>query len=189
MACYNFNASGARLGRRAVLVGLGCGVALAARPAWARPERERSVNLVCPETGECFSEVYWHGGLYLPDAMRRIDWLMRDFHRDAVAEIDPALVDLLHRIAIALGTRRPIGILSGYRTRATNAKLRHEGMPAARKSQHLIARAADIAIDGVAVARLHRAALNQSDGGVGAYDDYVHVDTGPRREWLLHRRG
>jgi uncharacterized protein YcbK (DUF882 family) len=172
-----------RLGRRGFLAGLGAAAALTAVPAWARTAHERLVHLVCPETGEFFDGVYWQDGQYLPEAMRSINWLMRDFHCDAVAEIDPSLVDLLHGVALNLGARRPISVLSGYRTPSTNTELRHEGRPAAAHSQHLIARAADIAVEGIDVSRLRRAASRLQRGGIGSYNGYIHVDTGPVRDW------
>jgi uncharacterized protein YcbK (DUF882 family) len=174
--------------RRLVVGALGAATALAALPTLARATRgQRSVNLLCPETGESFDGVYWADGLYLPEAFRRIDWLMRDFHRNRVAAIDPGLVDLMYSIARGLGTRRPVRIFSGFRTRETNMALRHEGMPAASNSEHLVARAADIAVEGVSAAHLHRIAVALRQGGVGAYDHYVHVDTGPVRDWSYHR--
>ncbi len=169
-----------------MLRNLAAGAVSCAAPAWVQRERERRVELVCPETGERFAGAYWHDGAYLAAAMRRIDWLMRDFHHDVVATIDTGLIDLLRRIALAVGDR-PVRILSGYRTRETNGELRREGMPAAVQSQHLVARAADICIDGVGVARLHRTALRLRRGGVGFYDGFIHVDTGPPREWSDRR--
>ena len=176
-----------RLGRRKFLGALGAAAMLAVLPGIARAARgERSIRLLCPETGERFEGVYWSHGLYVPEALSRIDWLMRDFHRDRVAAIDPGLVDLMHSIARGLETQQPISVFSGFRTRETNTALRHEGMPAASNSEHLVARAADIAIEGVSVARLHRLAAHLRAGGVGAYDHYVHVDTGPVRDWSYH---
>jgi uncharacterized protein YcbK (DUF882 family) len=172
-----------RLARRDVLVGLGALAILAPFPAAARAEHERLVRLFCPETGERFEDVYWLEGAYLPDAMRGINWLMRDFHVDAVAEIDPRLIDLLRGVTLNLGTRRPVSILSGYRTKSTNTELKHEGRPAAPHSQHLVARAADIAVEGIGVARLRHAAERLRRGGIGSYNGYIHVDTGPVRDW------
>ncbi len=178
------NAGGApRIGRRAVLAGVACGAAFIAVPAAARPLAERHLRLLCPETGERFAGAYWRRGHFVPGAMPRIDWLMRDFHCDAVGRMDPALIDLLHRIFVAAGGQRPVQVLSGFRTRATNLVLRQEGFPAAPHSQHLEARAADIRIEGVRVSHLHRLAMRLRRGGVGLYREYVHVDTGPLREW------
>src|SRR5579883_1401082 len=46
-------------------------------------------------TGEKLSTVYWADGRYLSDAMRHINWLLRDFRTDETHPIDPALLDLL----------------------------------------------------------------------------------------------
>lgn len=171
-----------------MLLGLSAAASVMAAPAWARSARERLIRLFCPETGEHFDGVYWLDGQHLPAAMRSINWLMRDFHCDAVADIDPSLVDLLHGVTLNLGTHRPISILSGYRTPSTNMALKHEGHPAAQHSQHLVARAADIAVEGIAVSRLHGAAARLRQGGVGSYKGYIHVDTGPIRDWHYYRR-
>ena len=110
---------------------------------------------------------------------------MRDFHQDKVVPIDRELVDLLHRIALRLETRRPVHILSGYRTPATDRLLRIEGWAPAAHSEHLVAKAADIEIEGVSLAHLRRAALSLRAGGVGTYWHwhFVHVDVGPVRLW------
>ena len=57
--------------------------------------------------------------------------------------------------------------------------------PAAKNSQHLYGKAADICIEGVRLRDLRRAALEQEAGGVGLYPRYgfVHVDVGPVRTW------
>ncbi len=176
-----------RLARRWVVAALGAAAAVAALPRLARAAHgERAIRLLCPETGERFDGVYWAHGVYVPDAFSRINWLMRDFHRNKVAAIDPRLIDLMYGIAGGLAARQPVSVFSGFRTRETNTALRREGMPAASNSEHLVARAADIAIEGVSVAHLHRMAVDLRQGGVGAYDHYVHVDTGPVRDWSYH---
>ncbi len=183
MAFDGFNAPGRLWPRRAALAGLACLGSLLVAPAWARRTRERGIALLLEETGEAFDGVYWSEGSYDRAALARINWLMRDFHCDAVAPIDPALVDMLHALQFAFGGRRPVTILSGFRTTETNAELRRQGMPAVTDSEHLSARAADICIAGVSAARLHRAAAQLCWGGVGFYRHFVHVDTGPHRRW------
>jgi uncharacterized protein YcbK (DUF882 family) len=175
------------LGRRALL-GAAAGAVLATafgNVAWAAPRGERNLVLYNPYTDEHFKGVYWHDGGYEPASLRRVDWLMRDFHQDKVRPIDPKLLDLLHRISLRLGTKRPIHILSGYRTPATDRLLRREGFEPAVHSEHLVAKAADICIDGISLSHLRRAALSLRAGGVGTYWHYrfVHVDVGPVRSW------
>lgn len=172
------------IARRAFLATIGAAASVAAMPAWGGIVRgERIIRLYCPETGERFEDAYWVDGDYLAQSFRRIDWLMRDFHCDRVAQIDPKLIDFLHRLALATHARNPVSIFSGYRTRETNVELRVEGLKAASQSEHIVARAADITIEGVRMAYLHRAAAALRLGGVGAYGHHIHVDTGPVRDW------
>jgi len=138
-----------------------------------------------PHTDERFSDVFWCDGSYVPDSLKLINWLMRDFHRDAVAPIDVDLLQLLHRIGQRLETRRPFRILSGYRTPATNRLLQREGWAPAARSEHLVGMAADICVNGVSLRHLRRAAVSLKAGGVGTYprDHFIHVDVGSVRVW------
>ena len=175
------------IGRRRVLCGVGTvfltsifhGVAL------AEMRGERRLSLYNPHTDERFDDIYWCDGAFVELSRKRIDWLMRDFHRDAVAPIDADLLDLLHRLTATLETERSFEILSGFRTAATNRLLQHEGHHAAAHSEHLLGKAADIRIGGVRLKHLRRAALSLNAGGVGTYwrDNFVHVDVGPVRHW------
>ena len=146
---------------------------------------ERRLTLYNPNTDDRFSDVYWQDGSYVGESLRRINWLMRDFHREQVMPIDHDLLDLLHHLMQRLEIARPVDILSGYRTAATNRLLRHEGLGAAAHSEHLHAKAADLRVDGVRLKHLRLAATSLQSGGVGAYwrDNFLHVDVGPVRVW------
>ena len=176
-----------RLGRRTVLGAAASLVFLAGfdRAAFALPRGERRLLLYNPHTDERFSDVFWCDGSYVPDSLKLINWLMRDFHRDAVAPIDVDLLQLLHRIGQRLETRRPFRILSGYRTPATNRLLQREGWAPAARSEHLVGMAADICVNGVSLRHLRRAAVSLKAGGVGTYprDHFIHVDVGSVRVW------
>ena len=176
-----------RFGRRTVL-GATAGLIFLAgfnRAAFALPRGERRLQLYNPHTDERFEDVFWSDGSYVPDSLTHINWLMRDFHRDAVAPIDVDLLDLLHRVAQRLETRHPFRVLSGYRTAATNRLLQSEGWSPATHSEHLVGKAVDICMNGVSLRHLHRAAVSLKGGGVGAYprDHFIHVDVGPVRSW------
>lgn len=71
-------------------------------------------------------------------------------------------------------------VTSGYRSPSYNRRVR-----GAERSLHMACKAADIRIPGVKKTTLH-SYLRQHPkrGGVGIYrSDWVHVDTGKRREW------
>ncbi len=76
---------------------------------------------------------------------------------------------------------RSVTILSGYRSPAHNAKV-----GGAFASQHMAGRAADITVEGVTPADVHRTLLHLFNagkieiGGLGEYPGWVHVDVRER---------
>lgn len=177
------------LSRRSLLAAgiAAAGLGFAAGPAEAarRLVRERSLYIANPHTGEVFRDVYWANGKYQRTAIRRINWLMRDFRTDIIHPIDPDLIDLLHGIQGRFGGRRPIYLLSGYRSPQTNTMLIEEGHGAVDNSQHLYGKAADIHIEGARLSDVRKVAVSFRAGGVGTYwhNGFVHVDTGRVRYW------
>src|ERR671918_512123 len=78
---------------------------------------------------------------------------------------------------------RPLLVTSGYRTQATNERLRRHGIDAARNSFHLRGRAVDIQLPGIEPRVMARLGLLLGLGGVGVYATFVHLDTGEPRMW------
>lgn len=136
-------------------------------------------------TGEKLDTVYWADGRYLPEAMRHIDWLLRDYRTDQVHGIDPRLLDLLADLHARLHTREPFHVISGYRSPETNAMLASTTDGVAQNSQHLAGKAIDIRVPGKRLNYVRAAAVSLRRGGVGYYphSDFVHVDTGHVRYW------
>lgn len=171
--------------RRRLLAVLGAAVVPAARGAPPSDPAPRVLRLVHLHTGERLEAAYFDGGAYRPAALSSLDRLLRDFRSDEVGRIDPALLDLLHLVALRTGTRRPFEVISGFRSAATNEALRRRSGGVASASLHLLGRAVDIRLADVALERLRDAALALRAGGVGYYpgSNFVHVDTGRVRAW------
>jgi uncharacterized protein YcbK (DUF882 family) len=145
----------------------------------------RRVALLNTHTGDHFSDAYWENGTYVSGAMDAIKHVMRDHRTNEVHDIDPRLLDELHRLNGIVGAAQPYQIISGYRSPATNAALHANSDGVASHSLHMEGRAIDIRMTGVDLTRLHDAALSMSAGGVGFYpsSDFIHVDTGRVRRW------
>lgn len=143
-------------------------------------------------TGESLDIVYRIGDTYIPEALEKLDYFLRDHNTQGVVSYDPREFDVLHDVLARL--RRPNGVIDvvcGYRTPETNEALREESPHSgvAEHSQHMQGRAIDIRVPGVTTARLRNAALGLHAGGVGYYpvSHFVHVDVGPVREWSFGR--
>ncbi len=175
--------------RRRFLATLCAGtVALAARPALAASARvpaTRALRFHHLHTGETLTVEYFQSGRYQADALAAVNRLLRDFRTGETHDIDPALLDLLVDLREAAGARRPVEVISGYRSPLTNAALRKKSEGVAAHSLHMSGRAIDLRISDVPLAALHRSAVALGQGGVGFYpaSNFVHVDTGRVRTW------
>ena len=178
---------GKALSRRKILAFAGAALAsAAAKPALAAAPSIlyfRRLALFNVNTGESYNAVFWANDYYIPQALRSLDWALRDFHTNTTHPIDPRLLDLLVALQLKLDTDEPFLLTSGYRTPETNARLVAEG--AAVNSLHMRGQAADISLRGRTLSQLHSAALSLRGGGVGYYPahDFIHVDVGPVRTW------
>lgn len=178
----------ARAGRRRFL-GIATGAALTALafPAEAarRLIRPRGIAFRNLHTGEALDALYWADGRYLPDALQRIEWLLRDHRTDEVHPIDPRLLDLLVDLQARLHTRAPFEVLSAYRSPQTNAMLASLSDGVAQNSLHMEGKAVDIRVPGRRLKQVRSAAMALRGGGVGYYphSDFVHIDTGRIRHW------
>ena len=146
---------------------------------------ERRLAFYNLHTGEQLKTVYWAEGSYVSDALKEINWILRDYRHNKVKPIDLRLLDLLYALDRKLETHQTFHIICGYRTPATNEYLREHTAGVAKHSMHMQAKPWDIRIPGCGLAGLLRAALALHDGGVGIYpiSDFVHVDVGRVRHW------
>lgn len=144
------------------------------------------LRLFHTHTNEHLDIVYRRGDHYVPSALRRLDFFLRDHRTGTVRHFDPRLFDLLSTLDAKVGQpEREIDVVCGYRTPRSNNFLRKRSRAVARHSLHMQAEAIDIRIPGVDTAELRDAALSLQLGGVGYYarEQFVHVDVGRVRRW------
>lgn len=155
--------------------------------ATANTTRDRTISLYNIHTKETLTIQYMKGGKRLPDAMQKINWLLRDWRKDEPTQMDPDLIDLLWEIHTELGSTEPIHIISGFRSRDTNNMLRKTVGGQASESRHILGKAADVHFPDIPIRQLRYSALIHERGGVGYYPTsaipFVHVDTDRVRAW------
>ena len=136
-------------------------------------------------TGEEIDVVYWAEGRYQPEALKQLDYVMRDWRSGEVAPIDGKLFDRLHLLRKEMESDAHFEIISGYRSPETNAKLREHSNGVAKRSLHMKGQAIDVALPGRPHADLRDAAQRLRIGGVGYYpkSGFIHLDTGRVRSW------
>ena len=145
----------------------------------------RSVALHNIHTGEWLRTVYWADGHYIREAVRDINWILRDHHSDEIRPMDAGVLDVLGNLRDRLDTHDPFLVVCGYRSPTTNRSLylHHEGV--AKYSYHIKGMAVDLRSERRDLSQIRDAALSLRCGGVGYYprSDFVHVDCGPIRRW------
>lgn len=170
--------------RRDLLWGMGAWLA-AGGTAQAHLLFSPRLILINANTGETFSGRYRDGRGPDPRAMADLAALLRDHHTGTIGPLEVALIDLLADVMAAIGQTKAT-ILSGYRTRATNARLGRTTFGVAERSQHMFGRAVDVYFDRH-LAEAAAIARGMRRGGVGWYPQahFVHLDVGPVRHWEL----
>ncbi len=165
------------------------GIALPGLPAMAATSEWR-LALRNVHTSEKVDAVFVRGGQYVPAGLAELNHGLRDWRTGEAFAMDRQLLALLVSLRDSLGMsgKTSFDLISGYRSPKTNGALQsaggaHSGV--ASQSQHMLGKATDIHLPGVALDRLRQAAMALGKGGVGFYpaDGFVHVDTGRVRHW------
>ncbi|MDD9990547.1 MAG: DUF882 domain-containing protein [Rhodospirillales bacterium] len=169
------------------------GLAAAPGGAGARTfleDKERRVPVRNVWTDERRDLVYWRDGTYDRHTLDAYSYLFRDRRNGEVEPIFYGVLDQLFFLWKALDQPARLDLVSGYRSKGTNAWLRANSGGVARSSLHTIGMAADIRVPGLATEAVWRAAVDMRRGGAGLYpaSDFIHLDVGPVRSWVYGQR-
>jgi uncharacterized protein YcbK (DUF882 family) len=149
----------------------------------------RRLRLVNAHTGETFEGAYRDDKGPIKRVIDELCIFLRDHHSGEKIQIDVGVIDFLADVLDAVGETKGT-ILSAYRTAETNAMLARTTFGVAEHSQHIVGRALDIRLESKLSDAMTKARAMQR-GGVGWYphSDFIHIDTGPIRNWTLDERG
>ena len=145
----------------------------------------RRIKMYSGRTGERIDMIYWIEGRYIHDAVKEVNYFMRDWRTDDVKKMDLRTVDIMAAAHNLLDVNEPYMLLSGYRSPKTNAMLRSRSKGVAKNSLHMKGQAADLRLSSRSVSQMARAAIACQGGGVGKYSrsNFVHMDCGVVRNW------
>jgi uncharacterized protein YcbK (DUF882 family) len=167
----------------------GCVSRTSTAHALARPPPLRRLRLVNAHTGENFEGTYRDDKGPINRVVDELCIFLRDHYSGEKTQIDVGVIDFLADVLDAVGETKAT-ILSAYRTAETNAILARTTFGVAEASQHIYGRALDFHVDSK-LAEAMAAARATKRGGVGWYphSGFIHIDTGPVRNWNLDERG
>jgi uncharacterized protein YcbK (DUF882 family) len=149
----------------------------------------RTLSFHHTHSGEDLTVTFKREGRFDEEALKQLNHFLRDWRSQEQTTMDRHLFDILWEVYHDVDGKKPIQIISAYRSPETNAMLRrrsaHTGV--ARFSQHMLGHAMDFYIPDVPLEQIRYAGLRVQRGGVGFYptsgSPFVHLDTGNIRHW------
>jgi uncharacterized protein YcbK (DUF882 family) len=147
----------------------------------------RTISLHHIHTNEDITITFKRDGRYDEEALKKLNWFVRDWRKDEEIAMDPRLYDLVWEAAREVGGNKVIYIVCGYRSPETNAMLHARSSGVADHSQHMLGKAMDFYVPGASLEELRNVGLRLQRGGVGYYptsgSPFVHLDVGNVRHW------
>ena len=147
----------------------------------------RTLSFHHTHSDEDLTVTFKRDGRYDEEALNQLNHYLRDWRSQEQTTMDRHLFDILWEVYRDVDGKKPIQIISSYRSPATNAMLRRRSSGVARFSQHMLGHAMDFYIPDVALEQIRFAGLRLQRGGVGFYptsgSPFVHLDTGSIRHW------
>ena len=179
----SFSKAGCHAGLASLLLLAGAG---AVQDATALNET-RTLSFHHTHSDEDLTVTFKRDGRYDEEALKKLNHFLRDWRSQEQTTMDRRLFDILWEVYRDVDGRKPINIISSYRSPATNSMLRRRSSGVARNSQHVLGHAIDFFIPEVALEQVRAAGLRLQRGGVGFYptsgSPFVHLDTGSVRHW------
>ena len=150
-------------------------------------KKKFTIDLKNANTGENLSYFIETQGKHSKTDGLAFDEFCRDWRDDEVIAMDKNLINILVNICEPFVDNQglvKVDVLSGYRTKRTNEKLRSKSRNVAKNSFHLTGRALDFRVPNVSIETLRNTAHKEAPGGLGMYRNFIHIDTGPTRRWF-----
>ena len=147
----------------------------------------RTLSFHHTHSNEDLTVTFKRDGRYDEEALKKINYFLRDWRSQDQTTMDRHLFDILWEVYRDVDGKKPIQIISAYRSPATNSMLRRRSSGVARFSQHMLGHAMDFYIPDIPLDQIRAAGLRLQRGGVGFYptsgSPFVHLDTGSVRHW------
>ena len=147
----------------------------------------RTLSFHHTHSDEDLTVTFKRDGRYDEEALNKLNHYLRDWRSQDQTTMDRHLFDILWEVYRDVDGKKPIQIVSSYRSPSTNAMLRRRSSGVARFSQHMLGHAMDFFIPDVPLEQIRFAGLRLQRGGVGFYptsgSPFVHLDTGSIRHW------
>ena len=128
----------------------------------------RTLSFHHTHSDEDLTVTFKRDGRYDEEALKQLNHFLRDWRSQEQTTMDRRLFDILWEVYRDVDARKPIQIISSYRSPATNAMLRRRSSGVARHSQHMLGHAMDFFIPDVPLEQIRFAGLGCSAAASGS---------------------
>ena len=122
----------------------------------------RTISMHHVHSGEDITITYKKNGRFDDEALKKLNWFLRDWRRNEATTMDPKLIDIVWEVWREVGSDKPVEVIGGYRAPATNNMLRRRSKGVARNSQHTVGHAMDFYIPGAPLEKMRMPACGYS---------------------------
>ena len=109
----------------------------------------RTLSFHHTHSDEDLTVTFKRDGRYDEEALKKLNHFLRDWRSQDSTTMDRHLFDIIWEVYRDVDGKKPIQIISAYRSPATNAMLRRRSSGVARFSQHMLDHAMDFYIPDV----------------------------------------
>jgi len=115
-----------------------------------------------------------------------LDHFLRDWRTSEIKSIDTEVLANFLKICVICSDEKnvlSVNVHSGFRSKKTNDYLRRNSHKVAKNSMHILGKAIDFSMPKYSSKKLAKIVRANTEGGVGGYQNFVHLDSGPKRSW------
>ena len=121
-----------------------------------------------------------------PNTTKKLNYFLRDWRTNQIKNLDEHILCDFFNVCGQFSSIKKflqVNVHSGFRSQKTNNYLRARSHKVAKNSLHTLGKAIDFSIPGKSSRQVAQVARSVSNGGVGHYPSFVHLDSGPKRMW------
>ena len=118
--------------------------------------------------------------------LSKLNFFLKDWRTNEIKNFDKVVLNDFIKVCLnCSGTNSilSVNVHSGFRSKKTNEYLRRNSHKVAQNSMHILGKAIDFSIPSTGIKNLAKIVRANTKGGVGSYQTFVHLDSGPHRTW------
>ena len=149
--------------------------------------KSQNLALLNSNTNETLRLKLKAGQTLSPYTLKSLNYLLRDWRTNQIKNLDENILCDFFNVCGQFSTARSflqVDVHSGYRSHETNNYLRRQSYKVAKNSLHILGKAIDFSIPTKPPKKIAQTARAITTGGVGHYRNFVHLDSGPKRDWI-----